>query len=401
MMSMVLRDVRDHTMRTVRFVRSLLNCVNPPAVLLVMLVMSGMTVMAGATFVGQDAPASEQASTETATQTSPEPSPQSSPQSSTQSSTDAAGVPAPIPSEGVVPPIPGAGSVGSERELTMRARVREYEKQLRIIKRKYFGAAGMQRAEALRAEGFAQLREFTDPAAFGPMLKLFGDAEDEIVLMMLDHFATLEDDGQAVLASVAIFHERPAIRNEATVRITMPPVSTVLGVLDGALRSQDSQVVSNAALLAGTHNILETIPLLIFGQAAATGREEGRGDIAWIAIETQRAYVQGVNPVAGNAAGAFAPIIGTVSEGSVLRIQDAVVITYRTVVHRVLVSMTTADWGESTAELGYDLNGWWSWYNGEYVPFKANQAALKALAEEPAAGSAPTQTGVDGPGQPE
>ena len=33
--------------------------------------------------------------------------------------------------------------------------------------------------------------------------------------------------------------------------------------------------------------------------------------------------------------------------------------------------------------MGYDMRAWWEWYNGEYVPFKNEQARIAALAKEP------------------
>ncbi|MEM7229580.1 MAG: hypothetical protein AAF432_12285 [Planctomycetota bacterium] len=287
----------------------------------------------------------------------------------------------PIPDSGLIPPVAGMQSFGSPNEMNARARVRQYEKQLRIIHRKYFQK---RRAETLRAQGFRELYEFTDPAAFLPIIEVFGDESDAILLPILDHFASLGEHGEAALTYLAISHDRAGIRNEASMRVTQPDAPPVLGVLNVALRDSDHHIVSNAALFAGTHNLLETIPLLIFGQAAASPRDN-TGDQAWIAIETQRAYVIGTNPTAGNGAGAFGPVIGTVSEGAVLRIQDSYVISYRTVVHRVLVSMTTADWGQSTADLEYDLNKWLAWYNTEYIPFKLEHARIEALADDPEA----------------
>jgi hypothetical protein len=38
--------------------------------------------------------------------------------------------------------------------------------------------------------------------------------------------------------------------------------------------------------------------------------------------------------------------------------------------------MTTDDWGQSTAHLGYDMNAWWHWYNEQYVPDKNARASL-------------------------
>jgi hypothetical protein len=121
-------------------------------------------------------------------------------------------------------------------------------------------------------------------------------------------------------------------------------------------------------------DIVRAIPMLIFAQVNVTQNQETPGDLAWIAIQTQRAYVAGLIPVAGDNAGGFQPIIGVVSEGSILRIVDAVVIEYRTVVNGSLVNLTTRDWGKPTDSFGYNVQSWWDWYNTEYVPFKNGES---------------------------
>jgi hypothetical protein len=155
-----------------------------------------------------------------------------------------------------------------------------------------------------------------------------------------------------------------------------PPARPVLRVLDMTLRSPKHQIANNAGLVAGSIGALETIPLLIVGQNTRDPRPSDEGDLAWIAIQTQTAFVSGLVPVVGDSAGAFQPVVGVVNEGIVLRATDAVVIVYRTVIHTALVAMTTADWGQSTAHLGYDRNAWWAWYNDVYVPFKREQARV-------------------------
>ena len=45
-----------------------------------------------------------------------------------------------------------------------------------------------------------------------------------------------------------------------------------------------------------------------------------------------------------------------------------------------LVSMTTNDWGQSTAEFAYDEAAWTDWYNNVYVPYKREQAIIDELA---------------------
>jgi hypothetical protein len=212
---------------------------------------------------------------------------------------------------------------------------------------------------------------------------------DDVRLAVLDHLAKQGDEGQGALAWAAIHHDDPAIRHEAITRIETPARDDVLMVLDGALRSPVHSVANAAGALAGTLNALEAIPLLMMAQVT-TDRVENEGDLAWIAVQTQTAYVQRLEPVAGSGAGAFQPVVGVVNEGAVLRVVDAVAIFYRTEVHRVVVSMTTTEWGQSTEYLGYDLPAWWRWYNEEFVPYKNDQAERAALAEEP---TDPTERG--------
>ncbi len=284
-------------------------------------------------------------------------------------------------SSGGLEPIPenaGAGRMYSKlyeltpEELRKRAEVREYAKQLKVIRRNHFG---MMKAEKVRAAGIAQLAEFTDAAAFGPMIEVFAAEKDDVRLAMLDHFAKNGAEGQAALAWVVIYDKDTAIRNEALRRMTAPVDQPVLYLVDRALRSSNVNVANAGAVLANGLNITQAIPLMIFAQVNATGPNQPRGDLAWIAIQTQRAYVAGLQPVAGNGAGAFQPIIGILNEGAVLRIIDAVVVEYRTVVHYSLVNMTTNAMNESTEAMGYDINAWRNWYNDVYLPGKQNASS--------------------------
>jgi len=281
-----------------------------------------------------------------------------------------------LPDRGGVPPIVDMLYGPSREELNRRASARQYKQQLRRIRHLHFGTT---RVPELRAEGIERIGEFVDPAAFHPMIEVFGHEQDDVRLAMLDHFMQHGDNGQAALAWAAIHSDDMAIRNEATGRMVSPPAAPALKVLDGALRSNEHEVANAAGALAGSLHAIQTIPLLMFAQATRDPAPQDEGDLAWIAFETQHAYVQNLLPVVGDNAGAFQPILGIINEGIVLRVLDAVVIVYRTEIHQSLVSMTTADWGQSTAHLGYDMGAWWHWYNDEYVPFKNEQAKLRAL----------------------
>ena len=250
-----------------------------------------------------------------------------------------------------------------------------YAAQIRRIRREYLGRM---RVAELRERGMDELRMLTDPAAFMPLIEELSGQKDDVRLAVLDHFAGQGDDGQAALAWVAIHDAGEAFRHEAQRRMVTPAPDPVLRVLDIALRSNRHDIANHAGTLAGSLRVLQAIPLLIFAQATVDPFDEA-GDLAWIAVATQTAFVARLEPVVGSGAGAFRPIPGVVSEGAILRVVDAVVIFYRTEVHRSLVMMTTDDWGQSTAHLGYDMKQWWVWYNERYLPGKNAEIAVEAL----------------------
>ena len=287
----------------------------------------------------------------------------------------------PVPDVGGLPAIYSKDYEPTAEELKQRAVVRDYGRQIRLIRHKHFGEI---KIEQVRAQGIAQLVEFTDPAAFAPLIEELAREKDDVKLALLDHFGRQGDQGQAALAWEAIFDRDPAIRNEAMKRMVSPAPEPVLYILNSALRSDRNDVVNNAATLTNALNIIDAIPLLILAQAAITDTGGGeKGDVAWIAIQTERAFVSGLQPVVGDASGAFSPIVGILHEGVVLRVLDAVVIEYRTFVHDALVNMTTNDWGQSTEAMGYNAKAWWAWYNQQYIPFKKQQDTAAALSAPP------------------
>jgi hypothetical protein len=182
--------------------------------------------------------------------------------------------------------------------------------------------------------------------------------QDDVRLAVLDHLTAQGDEGQAALAWVAIHDGDDRIRHEATRRLVAPASPPVLRVLDQGLRSPVHEIANHAGTVAGATFALETIPLLIFAQATGD-RVENEGDLAWILVATQTAYVAGIEPIVGSGSGAFAVIPGVVQEG-----------------------VLTDDWGRPTDHLAYDMKAWWQWYNAEYVPFKNEQLAEQALIDQ-------------------
>lgn len=283
----------------------------------------------------------------------------------------------PIPPHGGVPPITNPAGDPEAMLFGSRAEQRGYEDQLKLIRQKYFGSQGARS----KANGIAELRQFTDPASFQPMIEIFAREAPEVRDAMLDHFAANGDYGQAALAYVAISDQEKSFRTAATQRLRRPATESVMRVVDAALRQNKDDFVNNAGALAGNLNIIAAIPPMIFAQVADAPAGQ-TGDLAWIAVGTTKSYVANVVPIVGDNSGAFAPVIGQVFEGCVFQVQDAVMYSYRGDLHNSLVAMTTSDFGESTEHLAYDMRAWYEWFNTRYVPFKQRQAEEMARLQD-------------------
>jgi hypothetical protein len=223
--------------------------------------------------------------------------------------------------------------------------------------------------------------EFVDPAAFRPMLQAFNGSSAESLLEVYSFLATRGDEGHAALAWEAIHAVDTSIRGEAVARIARPPAEAVLAEIDSGLRSPTHAVANAAGFVAGALGAVQAIPLLIFAQATGDVAET-QGDLAWIVIGTQTSYVANVIPVVGDNSGAFQPVLGLITEGTLLRVMDAVVVTYRIDAHNALVSMTTREYGESTEFLGYDMPKWYAWYNEKLMPLLEERAKMAKMLDE-------------------
>lgn len=271
----------------------------------------------------------------------------------------------PIPDRGGLPRIPGADPALASGRLLRQHEHRSATAAIEAIRRRHFGS---QRVAAIRSEGMERLRDHRSGAALLAMHASLRREADDVRLAMLDHFESQGSAGQAALAFVAIREPEAALRGEATRRLRVPADPGALAMLDEGLRETRHEIVNRAGWVAGHLQAIEAIPHLIFAQVSADPVRQ-QGDLAWIAIGTQVSYVADLVPVVGNGVGAFQPIVGTVFEGVVLQVQDAVAYTYRSDAHHSLVALTSWDFGEPTDRIGFDPRVWRRWFNETYVPF--------------------------------
>jgi hypothetical protein len=149
--------------------------------------------------------------------------------------------------------------------------------------------------------------------------------------------------------------------------------------LAGFLASQREFEINQAASIASAHSAAALIPSLIDAQYEPPRAK--RGDEAWIAQGTSIHYVQNAIPVVGGSSTSFQPVIGTIFEGSLLRIMESMVEIYRTEVHESLAMIVEHETGKPAPPFGYDQARWMAWYRTEYPKLAAAHRADVEQAE--------------------
>ncbi len=237
----------------------------------------------------------------------------------------------------------------------------------------------------IRQAGIAKLRDYNDPACFPALLKVFERDKEDVrgaILDMLEEQASAY--GDATLAWAAVFDRNEWYRSAAAERLLRrlaseqgDPSFYVQSVIAKGLKSHRNSEVTAAAQLANALNLVDAIPMLINAQVTGqTAQVGGRGSddaLAYILVGTQTAFVSDLTPVVADSAVAFDPTLGVVTEGVVLRVTDAVVLTYRLEVHNALVGLSSRAWGRPTGGLGWDVTRWHEWYTREFKPFWEQQ----------------------------
>lgn len=256
--------------------------------------------------------------------------------------------------------------------------MRRIERELRRINAMYFRT----RHAETRQIGLYRLREYTDAVAFPAMLEVFRTSGDDVRDIVLDHLASLENaDADTTLAWAAVFGADEGWRNAARERLARR-VEATGGVTDamkfivaGGLQKHNQEEIESAAQVADLLSIYEVIPHLINAQISGGSSEarEGNGALAFIVIGTQVSFVSDLTPIVADSAVAFDPQLSVVTEGVILRVDDAVVVTYLPQVNRVLNRLGSSLTGSNTEGMGYDLAQWWAWHDQVYTPAMAQR----------------------------
>jgi hypothetical protein len=262
----------------------------------------------------------------------------------------------------------------ASRAAAERSTIELLREEVRTLRRVHFGSV---RDPERRAAGIARFAEFTSAPALQVLYEELRRERDDVRMALVEHFAGLGDLGDAALGWVVLNEDGGALAAAAQSRIRTPATPLLVSLLATAMRGSNDAIATRAGSLAGALGATQLIPTMIGAQVAdREPRPDQRGDLAWIAIQTQRAYIANVVPVLGGSSGAFQPIIGVIGEGFVFRVTDAIVVSYRTEIHQSLVRLADGVTGGSTSHMGYDLAAWRRWYENEYLPVLAEQARV-------------------------
>ncbi|QOJ00655.1 MAG: hypothetical protein HRU70_09185 [Phycisphaeraceae bacterium] len=284
----------------------------------------------------------------------------------------------------------------------------EFERGLRKLRAESFRSEYAPK----RREGIEKIKAHTDPTTFQSLIAVFGEEGEDVRRALLEHFrASRSDAGDRGLAWLAITDKDAGIRSaareflESRIGEEGKATAGMLEVVARAAAGGTSAHVERAATLAQGLNLYEVIPALIAAQAGGVGGGGvggggggggggRRGDLAWVFIGEQQAYVADLTPLVSERAVAFDPQIGYVTSGALIRIHDAVVtVNHRPVIHRALMDLGSRLTGSDLSGLGQDRAAWAAWRDSAYA---GAMAARKAEREAKSHGGVGAGAGTGG-----
>ena len=278
----------------------------------------------------------------------------------------------------------------------------EKEKELRKLRLKHFGPI---KKTEIRQAGILLLREYSDPALFPALVEIFKREGVDVRTAVMDIFADSgTPEGDSSLRWMGIFDESPDIRAAAVVRLQkrikqegMTPDGVRLVTFEG-IRSGKQLAQASAANLAVELQMFEAIPWLIAAQAqfaggTGAGQNDREGALAWILVGTQTAYVSDLTPVVGPNAVAFDPTLSVITEGVILRVLDAAVVSYNFDLYGALKGLARSGMGYDV-DYGFNTVKWQDWYIREFKPMLARRQAEEAAQRAAAAEAAKTNAGA-------
>ena len=257
----------------------------------------------------------------------------------------------------IITPPPDAALDQAEQERVDRA-VNEYTIRLRAIKRSYLDLGKASAAERLFAQGRRRVLALDDPLAIGPLTRILSEgnrATRRLLVEALDRFD--DDEATMNLVVIAVLDPAESVRRQAALALLKRGDPRVVSDLRAALKSDEDEVVRNAAVALGILRAWEAardlVDLLSYTRRATITipREELISGI-------QGNYISGIRYRVARGVAQAEPVVGVLSSGSALSQQPIkvrrTVTVYRTEVQEALIAITGQNFG-------FDPGKWLQW----------------------------------------
>lgn len=219
-----------------------------------------------------------------------------------------------------------------------------------------------------RRDGVVELLEFTDPAAFRPLVEVFHDAPDDARRAVLNHLEAQGPFGQEALAYAAVYSPNETFRFQARRRLRSPIEEPVRRMLERALEESDEVVATRAAELVASLEAISLIPSLVTAQYRLIDASTPRAR-STMKVGTERVIVAYTVPVVTGDYRYEFPVLTTVGDRTIIGGDGASFFFLRREgIHGILVELTTRLTGEPTAHLGYQPEPWRLWYTEVFLP---------------------------------
>jgi hypothetical protein len=237
-------------------------------------------------------------------------------------------------------------------------KIGEYTRQLRAIKRSYLDVGEGGKAERLFKRGRQRVLALDDPLAIGPLARILSRGNTRTRELLVEALSGFDDDEATMnLVATALLDPAEDIRLQAARVLSKRSDPRIVSDLRTALRSDEDEVVCNAAVALGVlrarEAALDLVNLLSFKRKVTM--RIPRGDIV---SAIQGSYISGIRYRVARGVAQAEPIIGVLTTGSAASYHPKKVrvtaTVYRTEVQEALIAIT----GQN---LGFDADKWRRW----------------------------------------
>lgn len=237
-------------------------------------------------------------------------------------------------------------------------RIAALTQQVTAVERTYLHVGRSSRSERLFEKGRRILLEIDDPLVISPLARVLSDGNVRTRRLLVDLLAGFQDNLATMnLVVIAVLEPDEEVRSAAQMALLSRSDPRVIDDLRAALKSDEDQIVRNAAVALGALKARRAAPdlvdLLSFTRKMTVTIPRGE-----LLSSIQGTYVAGIRYKLAPGVAQAEPIIGTIHQGTAISRQPVRIRTdvtvYRTEVQEALIKITGQNFG-------FDQEAWRLW----------------------------------------